>query len=322
MLDIMRSLEQLEADLGLNVPFTRGEEIPIRNCWHFSTDGDAVDFMFYDEEDFIAGMNRTYVVVQKYDIVILAFCLMDTHVHFVLWGDLQECNRFMHEYVRRTSQHISIRHGIQKKFRNVRIDCQSVDTDRYLKVVICYVIKNPTVAGMPFLAQDYPWSSGALYMRIGAASQWTAPAWRRERFFGLQNLSDNQKKDLMRTNDLLRGDAKLIGQMIFPGEYVAFEIVNRIYRTAKSFNYFMGISKEAEVESQGGFISRLSIPYQEMRQNRIEVCKEMYGMSSTRKLSAEQRLRLAKTLRHRYNCSPKQIAKMCGLVYAEVKDML
>ena len=56
-------LRQIILDLGLNVPFVKGQNIPIRNCWHFSTDGNAVDVMFY-EDDFIDGMNRVYVTVK------------------------------------------------------------------------------------------------------------------------------------------------------------------------------------------------------------------------------------------------------------------
>ena len=70
-------LRQIVSDLGLDRPFVKGQDIPIKNCWHFSTDGNAVDFMFYDEEDFINGMNRIFVLLLKYDIVILAFILMD-----------------------------------------------------------------------------------------------------------------------------------------------------------------------------------------------------------------------------------------------------
>ena len=39
-------LAQIESDLGLNVPFVKGQKIKVKNCWHFSTDGNAVDAMF------------------------------------------------------------------------------------------------------------------------------------------------------------------------------------------------------------------------------------------------------------------------------------
>ena len=78
-------LRQIISDLGLNLAFVKGQDIRIRNCWHFSTDGNAVDMLFYDELDFIAGMNRIYVTVKGYRVIILAFSLMDTNIHFILY---------------------------------------------------------------------------------------------------------------------------------------------------------------------------------------------------------------------------------------------
>ena len=108
--------------------------------------------------------------------------------------------------------------------------------------------------------------------------------------------------------------------MVFPGEYVAWELVERIYKTCRSFSYFFCITKEEDIESRGGILSQLSLPMQEMRQHKNEVCKNMFGVSSIKKLSIQQRIRLAKTLRVRYNSSLKQIIRLCGLVYDEVKD--
>ena len=117
---------RIVSDLGLDRPFVKGQKIIIKNCWHFSTDGKAVDVMFENDDDFIAGMNRIYITVKGFRVVILAFSLMDTHVHFVLYGEFEECNRFMHEYIRRTSQYISTAHGERHKLDNVPIDYQPV----------------------------------------------------------------------------------------------------------------------------------------------------------------------------------------------------
>ena len=61
-------LRQIVSDLSLNVPFVKGRINPIRNCWHFCTDGNAVDRLFDDRDDFINGMNRIFVVSTKYQI--------------------------------------------------------------------------------------------------------------------------------------------------------------------------------------------------------------------------------------------------------------
>lgn len=316
------NFEQLVTDLGLNRPFVKGQTIPINNCWHFSTDGNAVDCLFYDDDDFIAGMNRIYITVRGYNVIILAFSLMDTHVHFVLYGEFDECNHFMHEYVRRTSIFIAKKHGENNKLDGVPIDYQRVDNDYYLKTVICYTVKNAPVAGVPFNALDYPWSSGPLYFK--KAGYWSSPSWQGKE----NNLSDSgimgtkTLRKVLKTRDLPEKNLRMAGSLIFPGEYVAYELVERLFKTTKSFNYFLCRTKEEEVDSKGGTISHLSVPMQEMRQHKNELCLELFNTASIKTLNTSQRLILARTLRSRFNSSIKQIARLCGLIYNEVKDLL
>ena len=315
----VKLLRQIESDLGFDRPFVKGQDISIKNCWHFSTDGNAVDSMFYEEEDFVAGMNRVFIVSLKYNIVILAFCLMDTHVHFVLWGLWEDCNRFLHDYVRDTSRYISFKHGERNKLDRVPINHQAVDTDSYLKTVICYVIKNAPVGGIPFNAWDYPWSSGPLYFRH--QGWWSSPAWLSEGSLREEE-GVRMKRELLKSKRGADTYLLMIGKLVFPGEYVAYELVERLFKTCKGFNYFICVSKEKDVESRGGAISRLSIPMQEMRQHKNELCKEMFGTNSIKGLDTKQRIRLAATLKFKYDSSVKQIARLTGLVYEEIKDMI
>lgn len=310
-------LQRIINDLGLDVPFINGQVKKVKNCWHFSTDGNAVDILFSDEADFKAGMNRAYVVLRSYDVVILAFSLMDTHVHFVLYGTFDECNRFVHDFIKRTSMYIAARHGERHRLENVPIHHQEVDTEDYLKTVICYVIKNAPVGGIPFQGVDYPWSSGPLYFR--KQGWWSSPRW-------LSEVAGSKKTireiwETLKTRSIeAREDLIMIDDIIFPGEYVAYEIVEKLFRTHKAFSFFMCRSRELDVESRGGAISRLSIPIQEMKQHRNRICGELFGHESVRRLDTTQRLRLARELRSRYNSSLKQVIRLSGLVYEEVKD--
>lgn len=318
-------LRQIILDLGLNVPFVKGQNIPIRNCWHFSTDGNAVDVMFY-EDDFIDGMNRVYVTVKGYRVIILAFSLMDTHVHFVLYGEFDECNRFVHDYVRRTSWYLSVKHNEHHKFENVPIHHQQVDTDFYLKIVICYTVKNAPVAGIPHNALDYPWSSGPLYFK--KKDLWCSPMWTEEEATAdetvtVADMGLNIRRKTLKTRKHASPDkVRMMGNLVFPGEYVAYELVETLFKTCKSFNYFLCRTKEEDVDARGGSISHLSIPMQEMRQHKNEICQELFGTASIKGLNTQQRIRLARTMRSRYNSSLKQIIRLSGLVYDEVKDII
>ena len=84
----------------------------------------------------------------------------------------------------------------------------------------------------------------------------------------------------------------------------------------------MCVTKEDDVDSRGGTISHLSIPIQEMRQHKNELCREMFGVETVKTLDMRQRLKLARALRSKYNSSVQQIARLTGLVYEEVKDMI
>ena len=315
-------LKQIESDLGINRPFIKGNKIQIKNCWHFFTDGNAVDQLFINRQDFVDGMNRIFVLTQKYDdIIILAFTLMDTHVHFVIYGEFYSCNKFMHEYIRLTSMNISKMYSESKKLRDLPVCHQVIDSDLYLKVVIAYVIKNAPVGGLRYNCFDYPWSSGALYFRND--QEWTVPHWKQSSTFqSLTSLYIKEKQQLLRTRQLISREAHIIGDLIFPGDYVAWEVVESIYKTHKSYNYFLCVSKEEDVESKAEIISHLTIPIQEMRQHRNELAIKLFGKCTIRDLTTNQRILLAKTLKSNYNSSPKQIARVCGLIFEEVKKLL
>jgi len=306
------------ADLGINIPFVKGRAVNINNCWHFCTDGNDVEAMFFDEDDFINGMNRIYFISRSFRCIILAFVLMDTHVHFVLYGDYEECRRFFHEYVRRTSQYLSEKCRGRKLFKRVHISFQQVDTDLYLKTVICYVLKNAPVAGLPFSAHDYPWSSASLYFR--KAGLWTSPRWVDLEESDIPGI--RAQRSLFKTKESVNVRLKTFGPLILPEEYVDYQLVEACFRTQRAFNFFMSTPKETEVESRGGTLSSLSLPIQEMRCHRNDTCTELFGTKSVSDLDTAQRIMLVKTLRARFRCSPKQLARICGLKYEEVAEIL
>ena len=315
-----RLLSQIDSDLGLSQPFVKGRIIKVRNCWHFYTDGNAIDVLFYDERDFIDGMNRIFITLQSFGVIILAFSLMDTHVHFILYGAMDDCNSFMHEYIRRTSQYISTRHHETNKLASIPISHQAITDDLYLKTAICYTLKNAPVGGLGYTALDYPWSSGPLYFR--RPGLWCSPQWTDGDMLQATQVPVLERRRLLKSRLYADSDARMVGQVVFPGEYVAWEVVESLFKTCRAFNFFLCSSREDDIESREGTIAHLSIPIREMRQHRKELSKEWFGTDSLAGLDLPRRLKLARTLKARFNSSAKQVARVCGLVYDEVKDRL
>ena len=312
-------MENILNDLAIGLPFVKGQNLPVRNCWHFSTDGNAQDVLFRDRDDFVAGMNRIYILARRFGVVILAFCLMDNHLHFILYGRFDDCNRFVHEYVRVTSIAIARRYGLRAELRHLPIHHQAITDDGYLKTAICYVVKNPVAAGLPYLVQDYPWSSGPLYFRSGQT--WATPGWL-ERNNTLAGIPIQRREDCFHTKEPLPDSLTVLDGLILPSNYVPVDLVERIFRSHRAYNYFLFRTREEDVESRGGDISRLSLPDTELRQHKRRIMQELFGDASARELDTTRRLRLARELRRRYNCSVKQVARMVGLRSDELEPLL
>ena len=311
-------MENILLDLAIGLPFVKGQNHPVRNCWHFSTDGTAQDVLFRNRNDFVGGMNRIYTLARKYGIIILAFCLMDNHLHFILYGDFDACNRFMHEYVRQTSVSIARKYGLSAELRRLPIHHQPITDDGYLKTAICYVIKNPVVAGLPNLVQDYPWSSGPLYFR--GSHTWATPDQTKKRT--LTGMPAQQREALFHTKERLPDSLEILDDLILPSNYVPVSLVEQLFRSHRSFSFFLFRTREEDVESRGGAISRLSLPDAELRQHKRRIMQELFGNPSSRELDTTRRLRLARELRRRYNCSVKQVSRMVGLRATELEPLL
>ena len=318
MIDVKEKISVIYSDLGLNLSILKGQIIPIKNCWHFYTAGDSVDVIFHNADEFRDGMNRILPVITSYDVLILAFVLMDTHVHFILYGDYNSCNRFIHEYARRTSIYLSRKYPTRKTLKDIKINHQIVDDDRYLKTAICYVLKNPVSAGLPYNPWDYPWSSGSLYFRH--SGYWTSPKW----LLGMDEIMSTKETIRKVTKSRAKIDTgiRAVDGVILPSEYVAIAIVEKLFKSHKAFNYFLSASKDIDIESRGGAISHLTVPMSEMRDIRRMLSEEMFGVTELRRLNMVQRLQLARRMKSQLYCSTKQISKLCGLVYVEVAELL
>lgn len=312
--DILRS--KAVRDLGLDIPFTPNCPKPVHNCWHYSTDGSYSSSLFLDRTDFIDAMNRLARCYLAFQVLILAFCLMDNHVHFVLYGISEECTAFVKEFMRRTGQSISKRHGFRKSIYKIPISHEQIKDDNYLKNAICYDIANPPVNGLRYTYYDYPWSSGPLYFR--SENEWSSPSWMNHpKAKRVKDLSSRELIGIDTHQTSLPKEWIVIDGLIFPGHYVASDIAERLFGSFKAYNYLAGRRNETAFDSSGGRFCGISLPDNELRQYRDELCVKMFGCSP-RKLNARQRIELGRALKSQFGSSTKQIARMVCLSHDEL----
>lgn len=315
-----KCLRRLAADLSLDRPFVKGTVRPVRNCWHLSSDGGYAFALFETEDDFKAAMNRLALLACRSGVVILAFCIMDNLVHFVLYGPREDCEAFTKEFLNLTAHYNSRKHSNRRGASSIPLSCQCIEDEEYLLNAICYDIRNPPVNGLRYMFYDYPWSSGPLYFRT--ASGWAAPLWKAapeawpegtREFFKVGRAGDIGAREWRRltgSDQRVPEDWLIAGGVILPSSYIPSDIVEKLFKSHRAFNYFAGRSKEKDMEEVMGVWSSLSLQDTEMRQHRDEEMAALYGTDKIRSLSIRQRIEVGRILRRKYMTSVKQIARV------------
>jgi putative transposase len=118
--------------------------------------------IFRNDADCAAFYDVLIQAQQRHPIRLLAWCVMPSHWHFVVWPRHDgELSRFfgylaLTHAARWQAAHNAVGDGhvYQGRFKNFMIQ-----KDEHLECVLRYVERNPLRAGIVRRAQDWPWSS-------------------------------------------------------------------------------------------------------------------------------------------------------------------
>ena len=100
--------------------------------FHGCTDGRILPWMFRDERDFIAGVNRIAICCMRTGVKVIAYVLMDNHVHLVLRGTMPQCKAFITLYKQLTGTWIRVRYGMNDFLRLLPTNILLLDTEERL----------------------------------------------------------------------------------------------------------------------------------------------------------------------------------------------
>lgn len=317
--------------------------------YHAFTRGLERDLLFYGDADFLYGMNIIPRYLKLSGIRLLAFCLMDNHVHFVLEGCRAGCNQFIINYKRTLLSFL-------KKCRERVIPETTVPgtvgiegTDRLL-TVIAYVLRNPVAAGINYLPQDYKWSSAPTYFRkrcnmygkaaneaygtargimgsvagscmhaaAGNCMPRTSDSCMPRK---IEELPRRERKRYFIDSPEYPGHWTVDGNgMIYPENYTEVAKVEGLFRSVKRYLYYLSSAREAEVNLTMGHEIRLSDT--ELRREASGICLESFGTASVGLLTIAQKLQVCKLLRSRFGASYKQLGRVMHLDSDTIKEML
>lgn len=280
-----------------------------KGYYHICTDGNAIPWMFQDDEDFIAGINRIALCILKNYVEIIAFILMDNHVHFVLYGTALQCKKFINSYKMLTGKWIHNKYGLKDYLRLLPTEMISISDEETLLNTLAYIDRNSIVAGYRYMPSEYPWGS-ARYMFRDKEHEYQQES----DFKPLAQLPLSKQRSLLKTRAKVPGEWYVDSRgMISPSSFMDFSRIENIFRTSTRYSYFLAKKLEGQVEMQLSKSRKVFIPDKELRQIVRKIAHDTYRTEDVRTLDVNSRLAIARRLRYDYASTLKQISRMVCL---------
>ena len=277
--------------------------------FHICTDGRKLPWLFQDENDFIAGINRIAVCYFKTGVSVIAFVLMDNHVHFVLYGPILKCKAFIKLYKRLTGVWILHKYGISDYLRLLPTEIIRIDNEESLLNTIAYLDRNPLMAGYKYMHGEYSWGSSKYVFKEISASGLS-----KDGFKPLSTLTRRKQREVLNSKVVLPEEWLINDSgMIHPVSFLSVNKLEAYYKSPMRYSYFLAKKQEGIVEQELERSQKLFIPDRELRPIVTEMARVNFGGRNIMQLNVNERLFIAKKLRRDYASTIKQISRMVHL---------
>lgn len=139
--------------------------------YHVVVRGNERRAVFRDDSDRVRYLGRLAHYREKFGFRLLAFCLMDNHVHLAMETSRHPLSRIMAGVQFTYTQYFNRRYRRVGHLFQGRYKAFIVDRDAYLLALVRYIHENPVKAKIVERPEDYRWSSDRYY-RKGKSPEW------------------------------------------------------------------------------------------------------------------------------------------------------
>lgn len=278
-----------------------------KGYFHICTDGNSIPWIFQDDEDFIKGINRIGICIVKTSVIVIAFVLMDNHCHFILYGTMPECKRFITLYKRLTGIWILTKYAVSDYLRGLQTEIIRLESEENLLNAIAYIDRNPLIAGYRYMPGEYPWGSSRYMFRDRNFREDQAFTFDK----AISSFTRREQKSILNSNVIVPSGWKVDKKgMLDPSSFTDISALENIFRSPMRYSYFLAKKLEGAVEQDFKHSQKTFIPDKELRPIVNQLIKEHYGVDSISKLGVSERLHIARKLRYNYASTLKQISRM------------
>ena len=132
--------------------------------YHVILKGNDSQDIFLDKQDYKKFLKEITNTKEKFNYEVYAYCLMNNHVHMVLYDKKEKISKAMQSLAISYSNYFSKKYEKTGHLFQNRFLSKNVETQEYLMQVIRYIHKNPEKAGISDL-RNYTWSSFNEYIK-------------------------------------------------------------------------------------------------------------------------------------------------------------
>lgn len=307
----------------------------LRGYYHVCTDGNAIPWIFKDDEDFRGGLNRIGLCVIVTGVLVFAYTLMDNHMHFILYGTMQECKNFIYKYKLLLGKWIRGKYGETDFIKGLPTQIIPIKNQEDLLESIAYIDRNCIMAGFKGLPADYPWGSARhIFRYANDADPVFARVVRDDCVIGCEikchakyrkvsEISSTELREIIRSRIKIPDEWTITSNgMIDPRCYLQWERVERLFISPIRYLYYLSKKLEGKIDLVLSQSNKTFIKDKDLRLIVEHLATEMFYCNDIRTLKVNSRLQIARKLRHEYACTIKQISRMLHMDYETLKGFI
>ena len=134
--------------------------------YHVTCRGNGRQLLFEDDEDRLHYLALLENKARSHEVAVLAWCLMDNHVHLLLDDPKNEVSHMMHGLTTAYAQYFNSKTGHVGAVFQGRFTGVPITDDRQLLQAVRYIHENPAKANIAAVDR-YRWSSYQEYLTGG-----------------------------------------------------------------------------------------------------------------------------------------------------------
>lgn len=281
--------------------------------YHICTDGENNGIVHMDDRDYESAIRISAICAERHKVVIICYCHMSTHSHFVVWaGDYESAYAFANSFKRDHSQYMSSAHGTIGIYKDVDATPKEITDIRYLKACISYVLLNPVAAGIASRPEDYRWSSFSAYFN-------DTP------IYGIpvSSLSVRKVRGMLHTHDDLSHSRMVINLNGTPEDrsFIDYRLVESLFKGKTEFYRSLALTKHAEQEAI--YVTHpVKYTDNELHAEAVAMSTALFNEASITTLTKDQKHKLLASLHRKTKAKHTRLARVLRIPASEAANVL